>query len=435
MSLGEFTLSQFSELLKSYGIKNLYMKQLAENDNSKNQVYLGPGFSSLQILPNNGIFPDKNNFKAKVNFHWLNDDRQVSQAPNAQLILYPSYPEVRFSGFLLGTRNAPSNIMNKRMAERVMFFGVCEDEKIIGYVTTKNSALFKEISELKNVVQEGVFFKLPLETGTDSKTVLLKELARIHKLSWIDSKRLTSLGLVTCNGTNCGGLTLEAELGVISNSKSEPDFMGYEIKQYQVRNFNNVYSGSAITLMTPEPQGGLYKEIGVEGFIRRYGYPAVNNCDRINFSGIHKINKRQSKTGLTIRLDGYDIENNKITDVNGAITLVDDNDVVAAAWLFTDIIAHWSRKHAQAVYVPSNKRIQPNLQYSYGHIVLLAEKTDALYLLKAFANQTVYYDPGVYLDNIRSKPTTKRRNQFRIHPKNIGSLYITVSQENLLTMG
>lgn len=432
MSLDEITLHQFSELLKSYGVKNLYMKLLAENDNSKNQIYLGPDFSSLQILPNQGIHPDKTNLKAKVSFYWLDDDGQISKAPNAQLILYPDYPEVRFSGFLSGARNAPAGMMNKRITERVMFFAICDDDKIIGYVTTRNSALFREISDLRNLPKVGVFVKLPLDIGVDSKAILLNELTRIHKLGWIDSKRLTSHGLLNCNGTNCGGLTLEAELGVISNSKSEPDFMGYEVKQYQVRNFEKVYSGSAVTLMTPEPQGGLYKSFGVEGFIRRYGYPDTSISDRINFSGIHKVNERQSKTGLTLRIDGYDVEHNKITNVNGAIVLVDDNDTIAAAWFFNDIIAHWSRKHAHAVYVPSNKRSQPNLQYSYGHIVLLAEKTDSLFLLRAFANQSVYYDPGIHLDNINSAPTTKRRSQFRIHPKNIGDLYQTLSQENLL---
>ncbi len=210
--------------------------------------------------------------------------------------------------------------------------------------------------------------------------------------------------------------------------------MGYEVKQYKVSNFERVYSGSAVTLMTPEPQGGLYKEVGAEEFVRRYGYPDKSIGDRMNFSGIHRVGERHSKTGLTLKIDGYDLDKNKITNVNGAIILVADDDTVAAAWLFNDIISHWSRKHAHAVYVPSNKRAEPSLQYSYGYIVLIGEKTDPLYLLRALANQTVYYDPGIHLDNISSNPTTKRRSQFRIHPKNIDALYGTVSQENLLSI-
>jgi len=433
MNLGKVSFLQFCGLMKIHGAKELYMKELAENDNSKNQVYLGPDFSSIQILPNHGVLSDKNNYKAKVDFYWLTEDQQISQAPNAQLILYPDYPEVRFSGFLLGARNAPSDLMNKRISDRVMFFGVCDDGKIIGYVTMNNSLLVKEIARLNNLQQFGVFIKLPLQIGVDAKSVLLDELRRIHNLGWIKSKRLTSEGILRCTGTNCGGLTLEAELGVISNSKSEPDFMGYEVKQYKVNSFDRIYSGSAVTLMTPEPQGGIYKDLGAEEFIRRYGYLDAHISDRMNFSGIHRVGERHPKTKLTLHIEGYDGNRNKITDVDGAIMLLADDGAVAAAWLFNDLIAHWSRKHAHAVYVPSTKRDQPALQYAYGHIVLLAEKTDPLYLLKAFANQIVYYDPGIHLDNMSSNPSTKRRSQFRIRPKNISALYETVMQQNLLS--
>jgi len=432
VSLNEFSFARFSELVKSLGASKLYMKPLAENDNSKNQIYFGPDFSSIQIIPNQEILPDGNNFKAKVDFYWLDDEGQISQAPHAQLILYPDYPEVRFSGFLLGVRNAPSDLMNKRLSGRVMFFGICDDGRMIGYVTTDKTTLAREILGLGGFDQIGVFINLPLQLGSSAKSIILSELRRIHNLGWINSKRLTSSGLLSCMGTNCGGLTLEAELGVVSNSRAEPDFIGYEVKQYKVAAFERIYSGSAITLMTPEPQDGYYKKFGAEEFVRRYGYPDNTIEERMNFSGIHKVGERNPKTGLTLTIDGYDLKSNKITNVNGAIVLVSDDDTVAAAWLFKDIISHWSRKHAHAVYVPSNKRNVPRLQYSYGYIVLLAEKTDPLYLLRAFANQLVYYDPGIHLDNMSSSPSTKRRSQFRIRPKNIEVLYKSLTQENLL---
>ena len=272
MSLSKLNFSQFTELMTSKGVKTLYMKPLAENDNSKNQVYLGPDFSSIQILPNQGVLSDKNNFKAKVDFYWLNEDKNISLAPNAQLILYPDYPEVRFSGFLKGAQTPPSDLMNGRYTGRIMFFGVCDDDKIIGYVTTEETPLVKEIKSLGQLTQMGVFYNLPLLTKSNPKTTLLDQLRRINKLSWIDAKRLTSEGLKECLGQNCGGLTLEAELGVISNSRSEPDFMGYEVKQFQVRDLNKVDLGSAITLMTPEPQGGIYKDRGADVFVRKFGY-------------------------------------------------------------------------------------------------------------------------------------------------------------------
>jgi hypothetical protein len=35
--------------------------------------------------------------------------------------------------------------------------------------------------------------------------------------------------VLPCNASNCGGNTLEAELGVAQNGYAEPDFMGWDI--------------------------------------------------------------------------------------------------------------------------------------------------------------------------------------------------------------
>jgi hypothetical protein len=72
-----------------------------------------------------------------------------------------------------------------------------------------------------------------------------------------------------------------------------------------VSKFTRPDSGTAITLMTPEPTGGFYKERGVEAFIRKFGYPDKNDRpDRLNFGGIHRAGERQPSTGLTLRLTG-----------------------------------------------------------------------------------------------------------------------------------
>jgi hypothetical protein len=78
---------------------------------------------------------------------------------------------------------------------------------------------------------------------------------------------------------------LEAELGVAKNSKSEPDFHGWEVKQHSVANFDTVGSG-AITLMTPEPTGGYYKEHGAAEFVRKFGYAdKAGRLDRLKLRG------------------------------------------------------------------------------------------------------------------------------------------------------
>ena len=115
------TLSKLIDLMRHNGTQRIYAKKLAPNDNSKNQVYLGGGFGALNIIPHGEIITDdrplagakRERPKAKVDFWWI-DDGGMYNAPDAQLILYPDYPEVRMSGFLKGCRAAPSQIMTVR---------------------------------------------------------------------------------------------------------------------------------------------------------------------------------------------------------------------------------------------------------------------------------------------------------------------------------
>src|SRR4029077_1086141 len=229
--------------------------------------------------------------------------------------------------------------------------------------------------------------------GEESRTRLLAELSRVHSLGWIDSKQLDSDGLEKpCNAPQCGGFTLEAELRIAKNSSAEPDFFGWEIKQHTVSNFDRLDAGT-ITLMTPEPTGGFYKEHGVEAFVRKFGYEdKLDRPDRMNFGGIHRAGERHATTQLTMTLLGYDAARGLITDANGYIALVSDAGVVAAAWAFSGLLVHWSRKHAKAAYVPSQCRKEPQRQYIYGHKVRLAQRTDSLRLLRALSVGAVYYD-------------------------------------------
>ncbi len=428
-------LTQLKALFVRVGAKKLYAKPLAENDNSKNQVYFGPGFQALNLFPNAGVVGDSSPknpiFKAKLHFGWLTANGVIADAPGAQLILYPQYPEVRFSGFLKGCAAPPSSLMAGRISGRVLFLAVTADRRVLGFVVGADSEIAAEFRSLGLSAAAGVFIELKLPTipdESDSRTRLLAELHRINQLGWIDSKQLDSDGaLKPCLAPQCGGFTLEAELGIPKNSVAEPDFLGWEIKQHSVTNFTRADSGTAITLMTPEPTGGLYKEQGVEAFIRKFGYADKNDKpDRLNFGGIHRVGERQASTGLTMQLTGYDSAQGKITDVNGAITLVSDTGGVAAAWAFSGLLAHWSRKHTRAAYVPSMRRTEPHWQYAYGARVRLAQQTDGLRLLKALAYGSGY-DPGIKLEQASSaKPTSKKRSQFRVASKNIAALYETV---------
>ena len=250
-------LTNLKSLFINNGCKKVYVKTLSPNDNSKNQVYIGGNFEILNILPLSEIITEeagdwnKERFKAKINFSWIDDEGSIFPAPQAQLILYPKYPEVRFSGFLARCKKAPSELMTQRLAGRLLFFSVGQNGTILGYVTSPTSEIANEFNQTESDSVHGVFAVIDLPKAKNNRAVLLGELKRIHELGWIDSKRLDSNGnVMDCRAPNCGGYTLEAELGVTPNGYSEPDFMGWEVKQFGVANFNRTKS-KAITLMTP----------------------------------------------------------------------------------------------------------------------------------------------------------------------------------------
>lgn len=435
----DMTLERLRRMMASHGVKQLLVKELAANDNSKNQPYLGGNLDILNLLPMGEVREEttpagRSGLKAPLPLSWLRDDGTLTEAPHTQIILYPQYPEIRLSGFLLGTRDGPNALMTVRQAGRLLFFGITADRRIIGWVTAPDSMLADEVRALGELQRTGVFQHLHLGTADTSRERLLQKLREIHEMGWLASERLFGDGhLGPCVGTNCGGYTLEAHLGIIPNGRAEPDFEGWEIKGHTVANFKS-YSSGPLTLMTPEPTGGYYKAEGPAAFVRKYGYPDKQGReDRLNFGGVHLHGVRHVSTGLMLQFIGYDPVKNRIADPRGGFTLADKHGEEAATWHFAGLIEHWNRKHSKAAYVPFQLRKSPAQQYTYGGKVRLAEDTDFLRFLKAMAEGKVYYDPGIKLEGATTaSPRTKRRSQFRIKSAKIGVLYANLETKSIL---
>jgi len=429
------TLKLLTQMMQARGVTTLYVKTLAPNDNSKNQVYLGGDFSALNIIPHDKVYIDSNynagskrdRAKAKISFSWLCHDGEIAKAPNAQLILYPRYPEVRLSGFLLGCKKAPSKIMSSRDDGRVLFFGITKTREIIAFAATSNSALSREFNSLKNLEETGVFYQIPLNLiYTDTKQQLLRALKNIYEMNWVQSQKLNSNGIVTPYAArNGGGYTLESLLGISPNGYSEPDFLGWEIKQYGVRNFETYKAKSPVTLMTPEPNAGEYHDSGILNFMKKYGYSdRSGKLNRYNFGGIYKHGgEPHHLTNVKLSLVGYDLNTKKITDMTGGIVLLSETENVVAKWEFSRILEHWNRKHAKAAYVPSLFQTPPP-EYFYGSKILLCEQTDFSLFLEAFVRGDIYYDPAIKVENANSeKPKVKKRSQFRVSHNSLVTLY------------
>lgn len=413
---------------ESLGATRVFFKCLAENDNSKNQIYLGGSFEVLTYFPYGDVesFPDAKypNFKAPIKFFWLNSER-IEQAPSAQLILYPQYPEVRLSGFLRGCALAPSKFLQPTLASqrsgidgRVLFFGTTEDGATLAYLAHKNSPVANAAIDLTKLsLVKALFHDIPLThlVGKSSKILLLDALREVHRSGFVNSIRLNKQGKqMPYSARNGGGYTLEAMLGIKPNAIAAPDYLGWEVK---------AFSSSRITLMTPEPSSGFYGQNGVEAFVRKYGR-RVAGKNQLYFTGNHVYGKTNSQTGLKLIVNGFDLQSRKITDVNGRILLLDQKADEAASWNFSHLLNHWNKKHASAAYVPFKNDKGTPPKYQFGSPVYLGERTDFSKYLNTLIEGKVIFDPGSKVENPDApNKSVKARSQFRINRKDLYLLY------------
>jgi hypothetical protein len=379
-------------------------------------------------ITSSAIAPEKV-LQAAVNLDWIDDNGNQTPASHTKFILYPQYPEVRLSGFVRGCRHAPSEWLSNekkgRTVGRVLFLGIRPSGKVLAYLGTPSSPLTSSFNAAKGAFpQAGVMTDISglllRIKAVDEDFELIDRLKAIHQKGWIDAKRLVKGGkVVECHGNNCGGFTLEAELGVEENGASEPDFLGWEIKQHKTTNYLKHGTGP-ITLLTPEPDGGEYIG-GVEEFVEKYG--AHTDRESISyFQGIHHAGEVHPDTHMRLEVVGFEKSSKKITDPNGFIALISSKDEIAASWSFRKILTHWCRKHNKAAYIPAEvDRESDRAKYRFGKNVKLCRSTDPTLLLQGVTSGAVYYDPGIKLDRVTHR--THRRSQFRVKFNQVSMLY------------
>ena len=435
--------------LRNAGCQQAFCKPLRANDNSKQQIYFGTDFTKLPPFPTGEMMNavgtsrkpggvGKAILRATPQFSWLNSHGTPQPAPHAKIIFYPQYPEVRFSGFLLGCNAAPSEWMTQqtRIEGRLLVIGVTGERELIGCLLIPGTQAARELGVLlAKKREEDLFLELSLDSPdlVDSRAAILRKLWEVHAKGWIAAQRLGKDGKVMPYGSqNSGGYTLEAECGIIPNGKSEPDYLGWEIKQYKVNRCDRILIASArITLMTPEPDRGFYGERGLQAFVRKFGYKNPKKADRFDFTGTHKAGVLHPKTKLVMEVHGYDAAKKKIVDVAGGIRLTTaDGKTEAADWSFAKLLTHWQRKHNHAAYVPSRTQTDPKA-HQYCPVVRLAEGTTFSKYLDAVLAGRVFYDPGMKIESESLNPKGKPRSQFRITANNVHHLYDRVEDVEL----
>jgi hypothetical protein len=431
-----------SELMRGLGATRIIFKPLANNDNTKQQIYLGSDFDVIRSIPSGDIYADGISkkgpiFKAPLNFYWIDEKGNTDHAPKSQIILYPKYPEIRMSGFLSGTNRqlaiTPRHLMQPptqaERAERLdthryLILGVNKDT-VWAFCTSWQDELAEELHALvadeKAKLVASVFYEQP-KAGKSSEEKLLEKMKEIYKTGPIESCRLTADGTkISYKALNGAGYTLEAQFGITPNGFSDPDFMDWELKSH---------SGSVVTLMTPEPNTGIYIDDGLKTFLDRY---ATNKRpERLDFASRHDVDKENGKTHLTMRMEGYDPESGQITDPLGGLMLRDQDGNLAAGWQFDKVIEHWKRKHSNTCYV-TYKAFKDNElpSYHYGPYITLGQGTSLEHFLEGLHSCAIYYDPGINMKLKDDKWKPKKRNQFRVKWKNINQLYSSLRELDL----
>lgn len=441
---GIATLAQLQILLRGQGVRTAYVKLLSpKQDNDKNQIYLGGGLDGVTNL-----FPatievrsasastakrksavGKPKLEARVDFAWLGGNGTRYDAPNTKIIDYFQYPEVRMSGFLNGCEAGPDALRRRMLGDfgrRILVMGTAADGKVVGVVLTeRDDPLVADFPDLPLVAARGVLRVLIVdgEAGAEPAELLRHELSAIVRGGWHSSRINRGGRIEPFAGSQGGGYTLEALLGVEANAKKAPDRHGFEIKSF---------SGSRISLMTPTPDLGFQGAHNFREFMERYGHPAVNGDGSRRFTGLHKSGTVNAKTGLELRLTGYDRENDKFGDTAGVTVQLYhvETDEVAAAWSLEKLANCWNAKHANALYITFKSREGDGglAEYQYSPTWVQGRGTDVWRLLRAIDRGIVFYDPAdtIYADN-----RAKVRPQWRINssqlPQAMALLYAETS--------
>jgi hypothetical protein len=444
------TLAHLEHAFSQVGCTEILVKFLSPNqDNEKNQVYFGKSLSLAQFFPgqlemrqpslsvskSNSAF-GKSIVALRVDFAWLWPGEEPSAAPNAAIIEYAQYPEVRFSGFLSKCQHGPKALRRQEQDEygqRVLILGVSGD-KVFGSIVTDSQEpeVVGALRDLPRWPLESIFGVKKInaphnQIDADSLITELKALSGlVHRPQFLRQ----SGGSVEFlrGGKQAGGWTLEALLGIPRNAKSAPDKYGFEIK---------AVGASKTSLITTEPDFGYRAENGVAAYLERFGRDAQVGSGKRVFSGVHKCGKINEQTDAFLTIENWNFDLNLPTGYGQPnIVLIDrKTDTIISGWSFAKIGASWTKKHAGAIYVETLKVEDGTgeiIGYKFGPRSYLGLGTSALRFMRHVGLGQIMLDPG---DSQTPGSAAHARTQWRVDgsigtllPKRLSPLYEAFNQ-------
>lgn len=426
------TLRDLTDEFSKHRLTEAVIKPLRKNHNDKNQVYSGSDFRPLfpifdmnfslrgasESRKKGGVGRGRPIPEAVFNsFAWAKPNGTLVPARNVRMIVYAQYPETRLSGFQTLRNDMPEGMSveftkQNPSSHRYLVIGRRGAGEAVAFLIVDPGRIFEdEVEDLPSAPGSRVWRHLTVKTAFNTQLF-----AMLGECSMLDLPgcRLKSDGTtVPFNGTQVCGYTLEHALNIQPNSSKYGDFEGIELK---------THTQSKVTLFTPEPDMGLYRD-NFARFMERYGY--LDQHGNYRLTGVHKVDVQSPKSGLTLEVKNHRRGESLASraDANVHVGLFDDYGDLAAGWSLERLLNCWSAKHNEAVYIPAikNPTIDRELR-SLGHRytvrfsdrVMWCRDTSAEQLFEALYNGTLFLDPAPKY--CPSDPSlNKRRSQWRVN--------------------
>ena len=409
----------------SRGAEQIYIKLLKPNNNSKNQIYVAGNFDVLQMFPmsefslSEGTSEKKKQssqiMKAQLPLYWISENgEKICPARFATLILYPQYPEIRISGILRGCELAPRQIINHKIAGRILVLGVKRgaDPAIYAFALEPDANAAKEANalikagEFEEAGNEVLLRLLSHETPED---YIFNVLSNIDFNQAYDPFRLTITGdRIPTHDRNAPGYTLEGLLGIGANSVAGSDIGEWELKTIELKNYPMPNPSARVSLLTAEPDIGLY-DSDFQAFMNKYATSRTSS--RLNFTGPWTIPKGVSKNLKLI----YNAADKEIQ------LRSESSQELVAGWDLLGLVNHWKNKHQHAAFISYRKTEDARIQFS--PFIGLGQGAGLGRFLNAVQSGLLIYDPGVKSELHKNEWKAHKRNQWRTTLKDLPWIY------------
>lgn len=409
-------------LFRARGVRQLFLKRLAHNDNEKNQIYLCPSLDGLagalraemdsgtasQSTAQQGSSVGQLKSVAHLNWIWIGEGPDAA-APATKLIHYFQYPEVRLSGFLSRCRRPPDALRRRRLDEygdRFLLFGSNGSSTFGMILAAPSGGTLPDPPGARTSPLSDCLLELHLEQPRDTERMVRDLLD-----TWHPTIRLprSDGSVIPFHGPQAAGYTLEALLGIPTNATPGPDHLGSELKTFQF--------GGRVTLMTPVASGGLEHRLGAREFLQRHGHLGQDG-QSIRFTGTYRT------TGVTrgrqLRLTG--LADHVLTTRSVDLITVEDQTVLAS-WSAPRLGDSWLKKHDSVFYVEYLRNKPRDLVKFLGFY--RCRHTSPERLFRSIEAGAVFYDPAHALkeSGLKVRPQWRISAAKRSLPDTLQALY------------